>query len=179
MSYHKAGTRKLADSTKKVYLSQKMKKHIAETGDFGVIGTVESMKRQKVYFDLGTLDAKSLSQMKDGKRAMEIIKKYELRQKKLLSGEYIDEKIDAAKKNLMEMLFQFEGEDNDLAKEVAIKLNELGRDDFTLLSSLWNKVKDYYPSMIENRYGKDKETLTREEDSVMERIIDTLALYNK
>ena len=117
--------------------------------------------------------------MKDQKRAMQIIKQYEIRQKKLLSGEYIDEKIDTAKKNLMEMLFQFEGEDNDLAKQVAIKINELGRDDFTLLSSLWNKVKDYYPSMIENRYGKDKETLTREEDSVMERIIDTLALYNK
>lgn len=194
--------KQLSDSTKKTYLSQKLKKEISVTGNFGQVGTPIYQKRIKAYFNIGKIDYKKINEIKDEQKRLQILMKESKMNTKILSGEFLQEKIDTAKENIFIAIKNYlpdtmhiengkliidkspsrvSKRDNRIAEnyeKLVNGINSLGDKNFPALASIWKKLEDFYPSMKENNFGMNKRALLKDYDGVLTQISETLKSYN-
>lgn len=194
-SYYNKYYTDYADSTKKKYLSQKLKKQIEATGDFGNIGSKKYLDAVKIYFGLGKLDKNALAGVKDEQQRFRILGKYSAREQYILSGEYLKDRMAESKDNLIEILGRYTGFDTDFSKikdignanlssdslffqGIVDKINNLGDKQFNVLSALWKVVNEYYTSVKENIAGMDEESVEKEMDDTLTRVMQVFREYN-
>lgn len=145
---------------------------ISSENDLGMRGTQEYAVNVKKYFNLGDVDIEKLSLMKDQQRAYHIFSNYVDREQKIISGQYLDERLKSTEDNFISMVENYlNGNDKDI-KYIRDALNKSGDKKLKILSDIGKILKDFYGIIRALANVGDEEGLMEESDTALGRIFD-------
>lgn len=146
---------------------------IFDTSELGKIGTTEYATNVKRYFNLGDVNIDLLSKMEDQTKAYDIFSDYANREQKIISGEYLDERLQTLEHNFDEFITKYlDASDRDV-EYIRNTIKNAGGKRLRLLSDIGKIMRDYYTLMKSIGNLHDEDAMVDAQEDALGRIFDT------